>query len=152
LHAIDQKIKALQQQGTLNPHPERVSDSLFLESQFFDARDVVQVKYEMLRRVEVEGKSVAAAAAAFGLSRPAFYKAQSTLQKGGLPGLIPKKRGPRSGHKLREEVVDYLEEARTASQSLTISELILRVTERFGINVHRRTVERALRRREKKRL
>ena len=152
LRTADQKIKALKQQGTLNPHPERVTDSLFLESEFFDARDVVQVKYEMLRRVEAEGKSVTAAAAAFGLSRPAFYQAQSILRKDGLPGLIAKKRGPRSGHKLSEEVVDYIEAARAASQSPTVSELISRVTERFGIKVHRRTVERALRRREKKRL
>ncbi len=152
LRTADPKIKALKQQGTLNPHPERVTDSLFLESEFFNARDVVQVKYEMLRRVEAEGKSVTAAAAAFGLSRPAFYQAQSILRQDGLPGLIPKKRGPRSGHKLSEEVVDYIEAARAASQSPTVSELISLVTERFGIKVHRRTVERALRRREKKQL
>jgi transposase len=149
LRTADQKIKTLKQQGTLNPHPERVTDSLFLESEFFNARDVVQVKYEMLRRVEAEGKSVTAAAAAFGLSRPAFYQAQSILRQDGLPGLIPKKRGPRSGHKLSEEIVDYIETARAASQSPTVSELISRVTERFGIKVHRRTVERALRRRKK---
>jgi transposase len=148
----DPKIKALREQGTLNSHPERVTDSLFLESEFFDTRDVVQVKYEMLRRVEADGKSVTAAAAAFGLSRPAFYQAQLILRKDGLPGLIPKKRGPRTGHKLREEALDYIEAVRAANRSLTVSELISQITERFGIRVHRRTLERALRRREKKRL
>jgi transposase len=148
----DPKIKALRQQGALNPHSERVSDSLFIGSEFFDARDAVQVKYEMLRRVEAEGQSVTAAAAAFGLSRPAFYQAQLSLRKDGLPGLIPKKRGPRSGHKLREEILDHIEATRAENKSLTVSDLISQIAERFGISVHRRTIERALRRREKKRL
>jgi hypothetical protein len=40
----------------LNPSPERVTDELFQE--FFDPRDLVQVKYEMLRRVQTEGQPV----------------------------------------------------------------------------------------------
>lgn len=149
---IDPKIKALREQGALNHHPERVDDPLFLENEFFDARDLVQVKYEMVRRVEAEGQSVTAASAAFGFSRPAFYQAQSILRQDGLPGLIPKKRGPRSGHKLREDVVDYMERSRAADPSLSVSELASQVAERFAVKVHRRTIERALRRREKKRL
>ena len=149
---VDPKVKALREQGALNHHPERVNDRLFLEKEFFDARDVVQVKYEMVRRVEAEGQSVTAASAAFGFSRPSFYQAQSTLRQDGLPGLIPKKRGPRSGHKLREEVVDFVERARAIDRSLTVSDLASQVAQRFGVEVHRRTIERALRRREKKRL
>jgi hypothetical protein len=33
-------------------------------------RDLVQVKYEMLRRVRVDGHSVSQSATGFGLSRP----------------------------------------------------------------------------------
>lgn len=149
---VDPKIQALREQGALNHHPERVNDPLFLEKEFFDARDVVQVKYEMVRRVETEGKSVTAASAAFGFSRPSFYQTQSTLRQDGLPGLIPKKRGPRSGHKLREEVVDFMESARAADRSLSVSDLAFQVAKRFGVVVHRRSIERALRRRGKKRL
>ncbi len=149
---VDAKIRTLREGGALNRHPERVKDPLFVENEFFDARDVIQVKYEMVRRVEAERKSVTAATAAFGLSRPVFYQAQSILREEGLPGLMPKKRGPRSGHKLREEIVDYMESARAADRSLKVSTLASQVEERFGVRVHRRTIERALRRREKKRL
>jgi len=149
---VDPKVQTLREQGVLNHHPERVNDPLFLEKEFFDARDVVQVKYEMVRRVETEGESVTAASAAFGFSRPSFYQTQSTLRQDGLPGLIPKKRGPRSGHKLREEVVDFMESARAADRSLSVSDLASQVAKRFGVEVHRRTIERALRKREKKRL
>ena len=72
-HRSDPKLEPLRQQGVLNPHAEQVTDPLFGEHDFFDARDVVQVKYEMLRRVEVDGAPVAHAAAAFSFSRPSFY-------------------------------------------------------------------------------
>src|SRR5690349_24735330 len=96
----DPKSRALQQEGSLHPHPEQVTDELFLTNEFFDARDLVQVKYEMLRRVQSDGQPVNRAAAAFGFSRPSFYQAQATFQQGGLPALIPHKRGPRQAHKL----------------------------------------------------
>src|SRR6476646_10065206 len=47
----DAKRQALRQQASLNPHPEHVRDELFQGNDFFDADDLVQVKYEMLRRV-----------------------------------------------------------------------------------------------------
>ncbi len=85
----DAKCEALRQQGVLHTHPQDVIDPLFRCHAFFDARDLVQVKYEMLRRVRVEGLSITAAVTAFGFSRPAFYQAQAAYQRRGLPGLIP---------------------------------------------------------------
>ena len=91
----DLKLEALRQQGTLNPRPQDVTDDLFETSEFFDARDVVQVKYEMLRRVEKEGRPITEAAAVFGFSRPSFYQAQAAFEQDGLAGLVPRKRGPK---------------------------------------------------------
>ena len=85
----DPKSLALRQQGCWNPHPEQVTDELFQTREFFDPRDLVQVKYEMLRRVEAEGLPVNRSAAAFGFSRPSFYQAQASFQQGGLPALLP---------------------------------------------------------------
>jgi hypothetical protein len=66
-----------------------VTDPEFLGSDFFDARDAVQVKYEMVRKVRVGGASVTEAAAAFGYSRPAYYAAAAALESSGLEGLVP---------------------------------------------------------------
>ena len=66
----DAKETALAAARCLNPHPEQVRDPGFLSSEFFDARDVVQVKYEMVRKVRADGAPVSAAEAAFGYSRP----------------------------------------------------------------------------------
>src|SRR5260370_13951618 len=100
----DPKVDALRADGTLNRHADEVTDPVFVAHEFFDARDVVQVKYEMLRRVEVDAQAVAPTAAAFHLSRPSFYQAQRAFQQQGLGGLLPQKRGPRGGHKLTAAV------------------------------------------------
>jgi transposase len=144
------KLESLRQQASLNPRPDTVQDSLFISSDFFDVHDLVQVKYEMLRRVHHEGESITEAAKAFGFSRPTFYEAREALEQGGLPGLVPKKRGPRRAHKLSKEIVEFLQQQLSEDSSLRSPELARRVQEKFGVRVHPRSVERALTRLEKK--
>ena len=146
----DPKLAALRQHGCLNPHPERVDDPRFASDDFFDARDVVQVKYEMVRQVRIEGAPVSRSAAAFGFSRPVFYQAQASLARGGLAALVPRKPGPRQAHKLNAEVVAFLQAEQSGAEPLSSPELVRRVRARFGCTVHRRSVERALARQEKK--
>ena len=106
----DPKEAALAEARCLNPHPEQVTDPEFLASDFFDARDAVQVKYEMVRKVKAGGAPVTEAAAAFGYSRPAYYAAAAALESSGLEGLVPARPGPRGAHKLTEEILAWAEE------------------------------------------
>jgi len=147
----DPKLAALQGRRTLNPRPEGVADELFRRSDFFDARDLLQVKYEMIRRVKVDEAPIADTADAFGFSRPSFYQAQAAFARDGLAGLLPRKRGPREAHKLSAEVMTFIQELRVADRSLSASAIAPRVKERFGFDVHPRSIERALQRQEKKR-
>ena len=146
----DAKFEALQQQGTLNPRPKEVRDELFLQDEFFDPRDLVQVKYEMLRRVQAEGQSVTNASANFGFSRPSFYQALSAFEQDGLAGLVPHKRGPKQAHKLTEEVLTFIGEMRQKEPSVRLPDLVKLIQERFGIRVHPRSIERSLLRHQKK--
>ncbi len=146
----DPKVTALRTTRTLNPRPDAVRDPAFTQGDpFFDARDLLQVKYEMLRRVLVDGHPVSATAAAFGFSRPSFYAAHAAWQAAGLPGLVPARPGPRAAHKLTPTVVAFLEEARARDPTLGPARLVALLRERFGLDVHRRSVERALARRAK---
>ena len=147
----DPKVEALQASGTFNRQAAAVRDPLFGAHDFFDARDRVQAKYEMLRRVEIDGQAVAPTAAAFHVSRPSFYAAQQAFHDHGLAGLIPKKRGPRAGHKLTVTIVAFLQAARAEDPSVHATVLAEQVADRFGTMVHPRTIERALGRQEKKR-
>jgi len=147
----EDKASALRREHALNPRPQAVTDSAFSSGNtFFDSRDLVQVKYEMLRRVREDGQAVTQAAADFGFSRPSFYQAQAVFDTQGVPGLLPQRPGPKRAHKLSEEVVDRLEQALHDDPALSSAELAQRLGEELGLRVHRRSVERALSRRRKK--
>jgi transposase len=140
----DPKVEALRAERSLNPRPEAVRDEAFSGSEFLDARDLVQVKYEMVRRVRVDGEAVSHSAAAFGFSRPSFYEAAAAIDTGGLAALVPARPGPRRAHKLNDEVVAYAHAQLEADPSLRSVDLVTLIEERFGIRVHPRSVERAL--------
>jgi len=146
----DAKRQALREARSLNRRPQRVSDPLFQEGGFFDPEDLVQVKYEMLRRVQLESQSVAQAAGNCGFSRVAYYQVLAAFQREGLSGLITKRPGPRRAHKLSAAVVDFLEQELAQDASLRASELTQRVRKKFGLSVHPRSIERALARQRKK--
>ena len=147
----DAKLAALKESGTTNPHAHAVHDPAFTGSDFFDPRDLVQVRYEMLRRVRTEGQSVAGATLRFGVSRPTFYKAQTDFARAGLVGLLPTKRGPHGAHKITAEVLRFIQDLRVNDPERDVRQLIEDIAARFGLTVHRRTVERALARSKKKR-
>jgi transposase len=146
----DPKSAALARDGALNPHPEGVQDALFASNPFFDARDLVQVRYEMVRRHQADGLSISEVATAFGVSRPTFYKAQDALASEGLPGLIPSQRGPKDGHKLSAAVIAFIMELKLSGPDLTTQQCLDALQERFGLKVHRRSLERALTRKKKR--
>jgi transposase len=145
----DPKAAALARDGVLNPHPEGVRDPLFNANPFFDPKDLVQVRYEMVRRHQNDGIAISDVAETFGVSRPTFYKAQGALADHGLAGLVPRQRGPKGGHKISPEVLSFVEAVKAATPELTLPQLIGMIAERFGRDVHRRSLERALARKKK---
>jgi transposase len=152
-HPDDDKTKCLKEYGALNPHPQEVTEKGFSDPalDFFDPRDLVQVKYEMLRAVEKDGYSVKQASEAFGFSRPAYYQAQSLLKQEGIVSLAKKRPGPKSAHKLTADVLDFIEENVKEGVPFRARKLAPLIKEKFGKEVHPRSIERAMERRKKKR-
>lgn len=146
----DPKTEELKRTGTLNPRVDNVTDPLFKQNSFFDPRDLLQARYEMLRRHTAEQMPILEAAAAFGVSRPTFYQAQASFQRAGLAGLLPARRGPKGGHKLTAEVLDYVASLRESEPRLTTVRCVKAIQERFAMTIHRRSLERALARGKKK--
>lgn len=144
------KTEALREHGSLHPTPSKVRDPLFQHSEFFDPQDLVLVKYEMLRRVRVEGVSVTAAARAFGFSRVAFYQAKAAFEKEGLAGLLPRRRGPKAANKLTAAVLEFIDRQRAANSRLRAPQLAVLLRQRLHLKVHPRSIERALARRAKR--
>lgn len=144
--ADDPKVGSLRSSGALNRHPELVGDELFRGHDFFDPRDLVQVRYEMLRRVLVDRQRVSDAARLYGYTRPTWYNVARAFEEGGLAGLLPGRPGPRRARKLGPEIVEFMRRARRGDPGLGAAALARLVHERFDVSVHRCSIERALRR------
>lgn len=146
----DSKIEEMRKNGTLNPKHAEVEDELFESSVFFDAHDLVQVKYEMLRRVEKDGLSISDAAKSFGLSRPTYYEAREALDKSGIVGLQPKQRGPKVAHKITKEVLGHANKLLEKEPNINTAELAAKICSKFEIEIHPRSLIRALKEDKKK--
>ena len=139
----DLKTEALQAAGALHPHPGAVQDEAFSHHAFFDPRDLVQVKYEMLRRHRTEGRPVTEVAGTFGVSRQAFYTANASFGSQGMSGLLPRRRGPKRAHKCTDAVLDFVEAWRAEDDARAAESVSKAVRHRFGVAIHPRSIERA---------
>lgn len=142
--ASDAKLAALEATGTLNRNPQAVIDPTFRGGGFFDARDLLQLRYEMVRRHRVESMPVAMTAQLFGVSLPTAYQAHAAFEAGGLAGLLPKRRGPKQGHKLTAQVLAHIEQCRRDQPHWGTRELLAELQQTFGLTIHRRSLERVL--------
>jgi len=131
----------MRENGTFNHHADTVSAEIFSGSQFFDAHDLIQVKYEMLRAVEKENLDVSSASASFGFSRVSFYQIKKVFDENGVVGLIPKKRGPKGSRKLNGDDVEF---AKNLVNTHTKAQILKRLREERGVEISKRTLERQL--------
>ena len=143
--ASPEKRQALKTQGALNPVPDKVVAAPFVDyPEFFDAEDRLQVRYEMLRAPAQGEMTVAAACRGFGVSRQTFYVLRHAFEARGLAGLAEGKRGRKGPLKASVEVVEFVRRAKADEPGASGADLARRVAQRFGISLHRRTVERLL--------
>ena len=138
------KVRALIEEGTLNLAPEKVQDPKFRDGEFFDPHDIVQVKYEMLRRVSVENASVTSATEEYGVSRPTYYQTRASFEEAGIAGLAPRKRGPQGPHKVRGAVLAFIQEKRMDGEPIRARQLAEQIRKKFDLDIHPRTIERAV--------
>jgi transposase len=144
------KTDRLRELGALNPRPQQVRAAWFDSAGFFDANDLVQVKYEMLRHARQDGVTKAEAASLFGLSRPTFYLAEASYARDGISGLLPQPRAPKSAHKLTPEVMTIIDEHHRGTGPIQARTLAQLVHEQLGLSVHPRSIERAIARKKKR--
>lgn len=138
------KIDALKEEGALNPAPEKLHDPKFHDSEFFDPHDIVQVRYEMLRRVFVDKASVTQVADEYGVSRPTYYQTKAGFDAAGIAGLASAKPGPRGPHKISDDVLAFLQARLLPGEPVRARELAKLVRRELDIDLHPRTIERAL--------
>jgi transposase len=140
----DAKLAALAAARTLNRNPQAIVDPLFRGGFFFDPRDLLQVRYEMVRRHRLEAVPVAVTAQLFGVLLPTAYQAHAAFNAAGLAGLLPKRRGPTQGHKLTPEILAHIAQRRRERPDLRTGDLLAELRQRFGLAIHQRSLQRFL--------
>jgi hypothetical protein len=135
------KHEEMRKNGTFNHRADKVSAELFAGCAFFDAHDLIQVKYEMLRAASNGEGDVTTIAASFGFSRVSYYQIKKEFDENGIAGLAPKKRGPKGSRKLNG---DDLEFAKSLVGTCTKEQMLARLREERGVVVSKRTLERQL--------
>jgi transposase len=145
-----EKNRSLKKHGAFNRRAAKIKDLMFQSNPFFDPHDLAQVKYEMVRQVTHDGRSISDAAEAFGLSRPTFYQTKSALEREGISGLASKKTGPKNRHKLSVEILGFIEAQLAFDDTTSFEDLAKLVLDRFSVRVHARSISRALAESKKK--
>lgn len=136
------KYHHLKKAGLFNPNQERVKDPLFLEhTNFFDPCDNLQIRYEMLRSHMIDSDSVVEICRRFGISRQSFYTLQDKFKQEGTAGLLPKRPGPQGPSKLTGEVLEFVQQCLQDDQKTSIIEIKSQIQRKFGVSLHRRTIE-----------
>jgi len=137
------RLRTLEEGGLVHPRADEVTAPLFTgDLSFFLPVDKVQVKYEMLRAHLLDGIAAGAAARIHGYSRSAFYLVLRAFDERGMLGLLDEKRGRRGPVKVTPEIRTFLD---AADPFRSGADLAREIKHRFGVELHRRTVERARR-------
>jgi transposase len=144
------KAQILKRKKCFNKKARQVDDPLFSQYDFFDPQDIIQVKYEMLRRVKNDEWTISKAAKSFGFSRPSFYSARKAFEEKGLLGLLPGTTGPKSPHKLTDKVLNYILAQIKKDNPPAPSDMVKMIKKKFGFKIHVRTIQRALKKKGKK--
>lgn len=145
IYTMNKKHENLRKAGLFNPNFQKVNDSRFShEPSFFDPCDNLQVRYEMIRSHIIEGDNVSNVCKRFGVTRQTFYTLQEKLANEGSAGLLQKKPGPRGPSKLNKTVMNFIKDQIVDSEKISAIQLKKEIAQKFGISLHRRTVEKIL--------
>jgi hypothetical protein len=141
-----QKTDFLAAHGLLNPRPGRVKSPLFGTLDFFDPRDLPQVRYEMLRAARVESMSVAGSCRSFGFSREYFYRLERSFTERGYVALLGAPMGRPPLLALNPEIVHFIVYRKLEDPKLSGEDLRQEIQRLYKVDCSRRTVERVVER------
>jgi len=143
------KLTALHKMGALNKKPDNVKFELFKKEKFFDSHDKLQVKYEMLRAVQVDNLSITEVAKEFGFSRETYYTVACNFELEGCVGLLDQAQGRRQPEKLQKEIVNFILSERLINQKINSGyRLAEKIFDKFKVKIHPRTIYKVFKKKE----
>jgi transposase len=138
------KDDVLKENGCFNANHEKVSAAVFNSIPFFDKKDIVQVKYEMVRAASNNEGSITDIADAFGFSRKSYYQISGAFNSGGLYALVHRKTGPKTAHKLNADVQGFINTYLGENRGASANEISAAIEAEMRVRIHPRTIYRFL--------
>ena len=136
------KQEILLENGTYNKNYEKVMEQRFVSDDFYDAQDIVQVKYEMLRTARETELTIEDVADTFGFSRAGYYKIKTSFEKEGVSAFVTSKTGPKNALKLKGEYKAFIDQYLTENPDTSSTDLVAILKNERGLSISKRTVER----------
>lgn len=137
------KVELLKASRTYNFGYDRVTDDVFADSQLLDPRDLLQVRYEIVRAVD-NGESPERVAPRFGVSGMTARRCVERLAGGGILALVPERSGPRGPRALGAEAEAFVDAFALAHPLASGREVHEALEAALAPGVSQRTVERRL--------
>ena len=138
------KEEWLKETRTFNRNHDKINDNLFAESDMLDARDLLQVRYEMVRAVKIDKSSATEVAQRFGVSESTLNRNIRALNEGGVIALIPESKGPKGQYSLDEDELKFIDSYLEAHPDATGGQVYSALLKEKQSTVSKRTVERHL--------
>ena len=128
--------------GTFNKNYGKVTEQHFVNDDFYDPQDLVQVKYEMLRTAKETERNIGEIASKYGFSRAAFYKIKTTYEKEGISAFVPEKSGPKNARKLTKNHQEFIDDHIKQNPNASSASIAALLYKERGLSISKRTVER----------
>ena len=138
------KEERLKSTHTFNPNYDKINDPTFASSDVLDTRDLLQVRYEMVRSVRIDKDSPKDVASRFGVSEATLRRHIRDLRDGGMIALVPDIRGPKGQHSLNDEEIQYIESYLVKHPDASGGQVHSALVQEKQSEVSKRTIERYL--------
>jgi len=138
------KKDILRKAGALNSSPEKITHPLFLEYDFFDPFDNVQIKYEMLRANQIERLKVTHVCKQFNYSREAFYVILRRFKQMGFAGLLEAPRQKKNTIMVNQDIVKTIIKRKFQEPDISGALLTDEINDTYHTDYKKRSIEKTI--------
>lgn len=139
-----EKKDILRKVGALNKYPEKITNPLFLEHDFFDPFDNVQIKYEMLRANQIDKLKVIHVCKQFNYSREAFYVILRRFKQLGFAGFLETPRQKKSTIMVNQAMIKTIIKRKFEKPDISGSQLADEINNTYHTNYKKRSIEKTI--------
>ena len=136
------KEEHLRATQTFNTNYAKINDPIFQRSGIMDPRDLLLVRFELVRSLELDGKPIEEVCSQYGISPCTARRYVRDMKERGLIALVPEKRGPNGPSVMTDEIANYIDKYLTDHPKASAGKVYQSLVDAKKVTIGKRTVER----------